>query len=85
MDLGFKTKRIWLKKDSQSWSGNDKIIVHENGSGEEPSGAGKQGRGVPKQAAQANDHFPRENASLSGHWAWSGCRSENALLARLLP
>jgi len=30
-DLGFRVQQIRLKKDSQSWFGNDKIIVHENG------------------------------------------------------
>ena len=30
-DMGFRVKQIRLKKDSQSWFGKDKIIVHENG------------------------------------------------------
>jgi hypothetical protein len=29
--LGFRVKQIRLKKDSQSWFGKDKIIVHGNG------------------------------------------------------
>ena len=29
--MGFRVKQIWLRKDSQSWFGNDKMIVHENG------------------------------------------------------
>ena len=29
--MGFRDKQIRLKKDSQSWFGNDEIIVHENG------------------------------------------------------
>ena len=30
-DLGFRVKQTRLKQDSQSWFGNDEIIVHENG------------------------------------------------------